>query len=176
MYSILAVKTGHKGFPKKRLVEAVRDARGSQQFMRVKVQLERGEREFFAGAFMDKIPLLLVGTCGTSTLASEVTRERTVYRDGGFQTTRYTVRMPVMHDTYRRHFNGVDLFNRDCFGSLSLQHAVRTKSWARRLFLALIGMCEVNALNAYRATVGPMTRYEWLMQLQEKLINNPWIT
>jgi len=81
--------------------------------------------------------------------------------------------MPGMHDTYRRNFNGVDLFNRDCFGSFSLQHAVHTKSWARRLFLALVGMCEVNALNAYRASVGEITRFEWLIQLQEKLTNNP---
>ena len=83
--------------------------------------------------------------------------------------------MPGMHDTYRRYFNGVDLFNRDCFGSYSLQYALRTKSWARRLLLALVGMCEVNAQNAYRATVGEITRFEWLLQLQDKLINHPWV-
>ena len=175
MYCILAIKTSHKGFPKKRLVAAVKDARGAKQFMKVNVKLDRGERTFYAGAYMDKIPLLLVGTCGTSALAAEVTRERSVYRDGGFETVRYSVRMPGMHDTYRRNFNGVDLFNRDCFGSYSLQHALRTKSWARRLFLALVGMCEVNAQNAYRATVGEITRFEWLLQLQDKLINNPWV-
>ena len=80
-----------------------------------------------------------------------------------------------MHDTYRKHFNAVDLFNRDCFGVNSLQFAVQTKSWARRLFLALMGMCSVNALNAYRATVGEMTTYEWTVQLAEKLINNPFL-
>jgi len=50
-------------------VDAVKDARGSVQFMKVNVALERGERVFIAGAYMDKIPLLLVGTCGTSSLA-----------------------------------------------------------------------------------------------------------
>ncbi len=80
-----------------------------------------------------------------------------------------------MHDTYRRNFNGVDLFNRDCFGEHSLQMAVKTRSWTRRMFLALLGMCETNAMKAYRNTVGPITRYEWLVLLSEKLINNPFI-
>ena len=79
-----------------------------------------------------------------------------------------------MHDTYRRNFNGVDLFNRDCFGELSLQHAIRTRSYARRMFLAILGMCEVNAMNAYRQCVGPIERFEWLLKLSDKLIHNPF--
>lgn len=43
------------------------------------------------------------------------------------------------------------------------------------MFLALLGMCETNALKAYRHTVGPMQRYEWLWVLSEKLINNPYL-
>ena len=43
------------------------------------------------------------------------------------------------------------------------------------MFLALLGMCETNAMKAYRNTVGPITRYEWLVLLSEKLINNPFI-
>lgn len=80
-----------------------------------------------------------------------------------------------MHDTYRRNFNGVDLFNRDCFGEHSLQMAVKTRSWSRRFFLALFGMCETNAMKAYRTTVGPITRYKWLCELADKLINNPYL-
>jgi hypothetical protein len=68
-----------------------------------------------------------------------------------------------MHDTYRRNFNGVDLFNRDCFGSYSLQKTVLTRSWHRRMFLAILGMCETNAMKAYRTCVGPITRFEWLI-------------
>ena len=44
------------------------------------------------------------------------------------------------------------------------------------MFLALLGMCETNAMKAYRHTVGPVTRYRWLVMLSEQLINNPWIT
>lgn len=80
-----------------------------------------------------------------------------------------------MHDTYRRNFNGVDLFNRDCFGEYSLQMAVKTRSWTRRFFLAMLGMCETNALKAYRHHVGPMTRWAWLVTLSDRLINNPFL-
>jgi hypothetical protein len=80
-----------------------------------------------------------------------------------------------MHDTYRRNFNGVDLFNRDCFGSYSLQKTVLTRSWHRRMFLAILGMCETNAMKAYRTCVGPITRFEWLVTLADKLINNPFL-
>ena len=149
--------------------------------MKVEVDLEQGQRTFYAGAFMDKIPLLLVGSCGTSLDAEEVTRNRTEWLGGGFTTTKYKVRQPVMHDTYRRNFNGVDLFNRDCFGEYSLQMAVKTKSWTRRFFLAMLGMCETNALKAYRHTEmqsygkEPISRYGWLVLLSDRLINNPYI-
>ena len=83
--------------------------------------------------------------------------------------------MPYLHDTYRKKFNAVDLYNRDCFGNYSVQFAVQTKNWYRRLFLALLGICETNALKAYRKCVGDMERYTWLMQLSEKLINNPFL-
>lgn len=80
-----------------------------------------------------------------------------------------------MHDTYRRNFNGVDLFNRDCFGTYSLQKTVMTRSWHRRMFLAILGMCETNAMKAYRKEVRPITRFEWLCLLADKLINNPYL-
>lgn len=150
LHSILAIKTGHRGFPKQHLISQVRGERYTKAFMKVDVELEVGKTSFYAGAFMDKIPLLLVGTCGTSLDAEEVTRDRREWVEGGFVTSRYKVRQPVMHDTYRRNFNGVDLFNRDCFGEHSLQMTVKTRSWHRRMFLAILGMCETNAMKAYR--------------------------
>ena len=153
----------------------MRATKFAKAFMKVDVALEVGLTTFYAGAFMDKIPLLLVGSCGTSLDAEEVTRDRTEWVEGGFVTSRYKVKQPVMHDTYRRNFNGVDLFNRDCFGNHTLQMAVKTRSWHRRLFLALFGMCETNALKAYRQTVGPITRYAWLAALSDALINNPYV-
>lgn len=175
LYAILAIKTGHRGFPKQHLINAVKGERFKSKFMKVEVDLEVGKKTFYAGAFMDKIPMLLVSSCGTSLLADEVTRDRTEWVQGSFKTTYYQVRQPVMHDTYRRNFNGVDLFNRDCFGEYSLQKAVKTRSWTRRMFLALLGMCETNAMKAYRSTVGPITRYAWLSDLAKRLIYNPYL-
>lgn len=60
--------------------------------MKVEVDLEIGKKTFYAGAFMDKRPLLLVGSCGTSLDAKEVTRDRTEWVEGGFVTTKYRVR------------------------------------------------------------------------------------
>lgn len=39
----------------------------------------------------------------------------------------------------------------------------------------MLGMCETNALKAYRHTVGPMTRFAWLVKLSDSLINNPYL-
>jgi hypothetical protein len=119
--------------------------------------------------------MLLLTTCGTTLMGPAVTRVRRVYEEGEVKRTEYQIAQPNMHDIYRRHFNAVDLFNRDCFGSHSLQFAIQTKCWWRRMFLALLGMCETNALKAYRHTVGPMPRYEWLVLLSDKLINNPFL-
>jgi hypothetical protein len=92
LHSILAVKTGHRGFPKKQLIDRVRHQRFAKAFMKVDVSLEVGVTTFYAGAFMDKIPLLLVGSCGTSLDAEEVQRDRTEWVEGGFRTTRYRVK------------------------------------------------------------------------------------
>lgn len=80
-----------------------------------------------------------------------------------------------MHSIYRSKFNAVDLFNRDALGPLSVQYAVSTKSWYRRLFLALVGMSETNAMLAYRKAKGKVQRYEWLCMLSEALIHNVWV-
>ncbi len=121
LHSLLAIKTGHRGFPKKLLVEKVKAERFSKCFMQTVVDLEVGPTTFDAGAFMDKKPLLVLSTCGTSLDAEKQKRVRTEYDAAqGFRRTTYEVAQPGMHDMYRRNFNGVDLFNRDCFGSLSL--------------------------------------------------------
>lgn len=40
--------------------------------------------------------------------------------------------------------------------------------------MAMLGMCETNAQNAFIHVKGPITRFEWLLKLSEALINNPW--
>lgn len=175
LYVILAVKTGHAGFPKQRLKDAIAGERFTYKCMKCDVELETGTWTFYASGFMDKKPLLLVANCGTTFYEQEVTRHRSKFEGGAMVKSQYQLSMPNLHDTYRRKFNAVDLFNRDCFGTHSVQFAVHTRSWYRRLFLALLGMCETNALKAYRKTVGPMQRYTWLCKLSDALINNPYV-
>ena len=43
------------------------------------------------------------------------------------------------------------------------------------MFLAILGMCETNAMKAYRHHVGDVKRYKWLVMLSNRLINNPWM-
>lgn len=131
LYCILAVKTGHRGFPKAKLVAELAGNRFSSKFYKIKVQLETGEVTMYAGGFQDKKPMLLVATAGTSLPGETVVRQRREFRDGGVVRTEYECTQPGMHDQYRRHFNAIDLFNRDCFGSHSLQFAVQTRSWYR---------------------------------------------
>jgi hypothetical protein len=175
LHCILAVKTGHRGFPKQAMIDKIKGERFSSAFMKIDVQLDKGVTTFFAGAHMDKKPMLLIATCGTSLPGKEVKRYRREYVDQAITRTTYVVAQPNMHDLYRSNFNAVDLFNRSCFGPYSLQFAVHTKSWVRRMFLALLGMCETNAMNAYmHTTKTTVTRFEWLLKLSEALINNPW--
>ncbi len=149
LHCILAVKTGHRGFPKQQLIEKIKHQRFASAFMKIDVQLDKGKTTFYAGGHMDKKPMLLIATCGTSLPGKEVKRYRREYVDQAIQRTTYVVAQPNMHDLYRTNFNAVDLFNRSCFGPYTLQFAVNTKSWVRRMFLAMLGMCETNAMNAY---------------------------
>lgn len=174
LYTILAVKTGHAGFPKQMLKDGIMGERFSYKCYKTDVELEKGTWTFYASGFMDKKPLLLVANCGTTFFEKEVTRHRSKFEGGAIRKSHYQVSMPNLHDIYRRKFNAVDLFNRDCFGKKSVQFAVHTRSWYRRLFLALLGMCETNALKTYRKCVGPVTRGKWLCMLSHALVNNPF--
>lgn len=74
LHSILAVKTGHRGFPKEELIAEIAGTRFSQSFKKVEVNLECGTKTFYAGGFMDKKPMLVVGTCGTSLPGQQLQR------------------------------------------------------------------------------------------------------
>ncbi len=91
------------------------------------------------------------------------------------QPPTYEFDQPKMHATYRRYFNAVDLFNRDSLGPLGLQYAFRSRSWYRRMFMAILGFCETNALMAYRFEIGELSRYDWLAKVSEALIKNPYL-
>lgn len=103
---------------------------------------------YYASGLLDKKAMYVVATCGVSTITQVAQRRSRNPKSTG--PPKYELPMPGMHALYRRYFNAVDLFNRDCFGPRSMQMAIRTHSWYRRFFLALLGMCETNAMNAHR--------------------------
>lgn len=175
LHSVMSVKNGSGGYPKAAIREALGGVRHRSAFFKVEVQLDSGVRTFYAGGHQDRKPLHLIATCGTSLPGPERTRYRRDMEAGAIVRQTYTLQQPLMHSIYRQYFNAVDMFNREALGPQSVQYAVRTRSYFRRLFLALLGMSEGNAMLAYRKTVKNVTRYEWLCQLSTKLIHNPWV-
>lgn len=115
--SILAVKTASAGYPKRRLREALGGVRGRRASFMVEVQMDRGVVPFFASGVMDKKPMYVVASCGT-TLVTEVAQRKTADAHGKIKTVE--VPFPEMNAIYRRYFNAVDLFNRSCFGPRSM--------------------------------------------------------
>lgn len=120
LHSILAIKTGHAGYPKASMIAAVEGERFKSHFKKIEVELDSGVRTFFAGAHMDKKPMLLVASCATSLPGEEIKRDRREFIDNEVVRTSYTCSQPVMHDLYRRYFNSIDLFNRACFGNYTI--------------------------------------------------------
>ena len=89
LYCVLAVKTGHAGFPKAQLKEAISGERFSYKCYKVDVELETGVWTFYASGFMDKKPLLVVANCGTTFYEKEVTRVRRKFEGGAITKTKY---------------------------------------------------------------------------------------
>lgn len=89
IYCIMAVKTGHRGFPKALLIGDIMGARFSSNFYKIEVELETGRKTVYAGGFMDKKPMLLVATAGTSLPGETVLRQRREFKDGAIVRTQY---------------------------------------------------------------------------------------
>jgi hypothetical protein len=89
IYTIMAVKTGHAGFPKAKLKEDIMGERFTYKCYKTEVELETGVWTFYASGFMDKKPLLLVANCGTTFYEKEVTRVRRKFEGGAINKTTY---------------------------------------------------------------------------------------
>jgi hypothetical protein len=83
VFSILCVKNGSAGYPKAEMKAAMQQ-RGDQKFMEVEVQMNQPGKTlwFYAGAHMDKKPLLLVASTGTSLAGAPRQRFRSKLIDG----------------------------------------------------------------------------------------------
>lgn len=73
------------------MIDKIKHARFASAFMKIEVALDKGPTTFYAGGHMDKKPMLLVSTCGTSLPGKEVKRYRREYKDQAIQRTTYVV-------------------------------------------------------------------------------------
>ena len=109
--------------------------------------------EVYGSIHIDKAPMTLVHTTGTMTPGAPRYRNWCKYVEGKMVRRRYQLQQPQVHGLYRAHFSAVDRWNRHTFGPTSLQHALTTKDWRLRFFLALFSACVTNAFlagNAHR--------------------------
>jgi hypothetical protein len=178
LYSVMCVKQGCAGYPKKELLEACKE-RGDQMFMQVKVVFDDGvERPVLAGAHMDKKPLLLCATCSTSLPGEPKVRYRSRLHNGVVEKSTYTLEQPQMHALYRANFNAVDMFNRMSLAPGSLVEVWQTPRAWHRVFAGVLSFIETNAFfafNAYNDMRVKLTKAQWHSTLADALVNNPFL-
>jgi hypothetical protein len=152
--SIVNVKTHTKYFCKQQLWE---DARGEsnthERDDRAYRQLElviNSRKTRIVGAFhMDKRPMTLVGTLGSSNEAEPVMRRR-VYMTADGDLVRWVgeLRQPNLHFIYRSFFNAVDVHNKLALGPRSVC-SVGANHLLLKIWLAAVGIAETNAFLLY---------------------------
>jgi hypothetical protein len=154
LYSILNVKTHTKNFCKKELWAAARGerrhhARNDRAYRQLSMQIQ-GKSTIFTGAFhMDKRPMTLLGTTGSSKEAPPVMRRRLYMTDEG-DLVRWTgeLQQPFIHYIYRSYFNAVDVHNKLCVGPRSVC-SVGGNHLLLKLWLAMVAIAETNAYLTY---------------------------
>lgn len=146
LYMIGNVKTGHRGFPRKWLLEHAPE-RGARSFASSQFTSKSGETwSVLAACDKDKQPMALIGTAGTTTMGETLFRMFTVVRgNGSFQTHSATLEQMDIHASYRRSFNAVDMANSKRQRGTSFEDTWKTHKWWVRDFQMLFGMSEVNA-------------------------------
>jgi hypothetical protein len=178
LYSILNVKQGCAGYPKA-LMKAELVERDDRVWYKVDVQLREGVVTTYAGGHMDKAPLCVVATCGTSLEGVEAVRyHKHLNKEGHVVRHKYTLAQPKMHAMYRKFSGAVDVFNKVALGPGGIQDVWKTKNLWMRMYGASLAICETNAYFAYMAHGSPATGYDrhaWHEQLSEALINNQWL-
>jgi hypothetical protein len=118
---------------------------------------------------MDKAPVCLISTCGTSNPGKPALRLRS-YMDaqGMIQRRKYIMQQPQVFEMYRSEFNSVDQADKAALGPHSLCDVWQTKKALHRLFAASLAFCESNGYHAMKSTnpkCVKMTRDEWRKSL-----------
>ncbi|NBX97432.1 hypothetical protein EBQ81_01010, partial [bacterium] len=179
LYAIVCVKQGCAGFPRAALREVLKQ-RGDVAFFEATVGIDKGGRKEFkkvyAGGHMDKQPLIVCFSTGTTLPGEKKVRHRSKLQQGEVVKAQYTLEQPQVHALYRKYFNAVDLFNKASGQPGTLPDVWKTKKAYRRLFAATVAWIETNAMLAFnknRAS-SKLTKQQWFMRLSEACINNPF--
>ena len=100
---------------------------------------------------VDKQPMALLGTAGSSTPGETLHRKFTTIRaDGTYNIREATLEQDHIHAVYRKYFNALDKHNSVRQGGISWEDTWRTHRWWVREFQMLFGMSEVNAWLLYK--------------------------
>ena len=181
LFSILCVKTAHKYFPKDKLLGKMKN-RGNTFVINGKVNFQGEALQVNAVAHMDKQPLLLVATCGTTLPGNPALRRRAhLGVDGTYQVVEYKLEQPEISGIYRKYFNKIDVHNHIRHTTPSFSDVWGTRQWWVRDFAEMLGFIQTNALLAWNyfskeGKANPLTFKTFQKKLAARLVNNPFIT
>jgi hypothetical protein len=146
LYSIGNVKSGSRAYPKDWLRSQVH-VRGDTAVASATCATKKGKTiSLLASIDMDKQPMALLGTAGTSNKGETITRNfTTIRRDGTYNVRTAVMEHDDIHDKYRKHFNALDKHNAVRQGGACLETSWHTQRWYIRDFQMLWGFSEVNA-------------------------------
>jgi len=179
LFSITNVKTHTKHFCKKELWVDARCGRAKHErddrAYRQLVLKVNGTDTTFTGAFhMDRAPMTLLGTAGSSQEAPPVMRRRVFMSDEG-DLVRWTgeLKQPDIHYIYRSHFNAVDVHNKLAVGPRSVNN-VGANHLMLKLWLSMVAIAETNAyltyVNAKKLTSDQYSHPDFKVDLVHELL------
>ena len=181
LHSVLCVKTGHRGYPKQRLLDECTE-RGQVVTLKTDVTLGwHGEGEtvpIVAMCHRDKKPMTLVASCGLTLQGPSRVRHWYTWEKGAIVHRAWTLEQPHLMAVYRSNFNAIDQLNKETFGRSSLCEAIGTKSWWKRVWMGLLAMSVTNAYHAYAKPwekKASIDRFEFAEQLANGLLANRWV-
>ncbi|KAK3277456.1 hypothetical protein CYMTET_14539 [Cymbomonas tetramitiformis] len=173
------VKGAHRGLCKEWLMSQVKN-RGDRASAMTEITTEAGEKiQVLAAIDMDKQPMTLISTGGTTTMGAPRERRFKVIRSSGdFMVRNATFEQWDVHSTYRANFNTIDKHNAKRQGGTSFEDTWKTHRWWVRDFQVLDGMSEVNAFllwNYFRPECDHVSLQTFRRQLGWQLLHNKYI-
>lgn len=159
IFAVMNVKTAHRGFPKRQLLDVVGEVKGKSADAKAhrrarrgksiaytkRVQVNGEEVTILAAGNNKKVPLLLVATHSTMNPGDKHVKKWTVpCADGSIETHQLVTDQPQVHQLYREHMNVVDIHNKLRQGVCAVADVWRTTQWPERHFGELLGILEVN--------------------------------